>query len=326
VLSEITRRRGDVRLRYQIIGIEPFLSWEQLEALSIDLDISKWELRSEARVIQMPDERPRRTINNIKLDFDQPSASMSKGIRRAYAFMTLGLHAARDKSITDLRLDSHFQIRFLPEKLTAEQIADTQHHFALWITGNGLRELDQFFSKALDKLHFFLTIADYRGARVDSAFGKRLKAMRADTNLASKLDRLKEEFGITAKHRDSIASLSQARNALTHNLGIVSTRYSFGKEALNVTWLGFDILVGDKVINRDFEEFTTEKEEAVALKIVERKKAFLVDTPVELSPFELSEICMTFHMQMDELIQQARGYTKAKGIPELAAPAPAETK
>jgi hypothetical protein len=136
----------------------------------------------------MPDETPIRAIN-VSLDFRQPEELMSKGIRRAYAFMTLGLHAAGDKSITDLRLDSNFQIRFLPEKLTPEQIADTKHHFALWIAGNGLRELDQFCASALDNLHSILVVAEFHGARVDfSAFRQRIKVMRADTNLANKLD------------------------------------------------------------------------------------------------------------------------------------------
>lgn len=259
----------------------------------------------------MLNDKPRKTIN-IKLNFRQPADLMSKGIRRAYAFMTLGLHAAGDKSITDLQLDSNYQLRFLPEKLTLEQIADTQHHFALWITGNGLRELDQFFARALDNLHSTLVVADFYAEHIDlSARRRRLKDMQNDTNLASKLDKLKDQFGITAKHRDSIASLGQARNALTHNLGIVSRRHSFGKDSLDLTWLGFDILIGNKVINRDFEEFRSEKEGDVLHKIVERKKKCLIGKPVELSPLELSEICLTFHIQMDDLIQHALAYTKA---------------
>jgi TIR domain len=44
VLKDITKRQGQVRIEYEIQSVEPFLSAEDLAALTFELDLSKWEL------------------------------------------------------------------------------------------------------------------------------------------------------------------------------------------------------------------------------------------------------------------------------------------
>ena len=44
VLRDIIHRQGEVRIEYELQQLTPFLTAEELSAMSFDLDISKWEL------------------------------------------------------------------------------------------------------------------------------------------------------------------------------------------------------------------------------------------------------------------------------------------
>jgi hypothetical protein len=44
VIREVTKRQGQVRIEYEIIAVDPFLSADDLEALMFELDIGKWEM------------------------------------------------------------------------------------------------------------------------------------------------------------------------------------------------------------------------------------------------------------------------------------------
>lgn len=44
ILRDITKRQGQVRIEYEIQPVEPFLSAEDLEKLTFELDIAKWEM------------------------------------------------------------------------------------------------------------------------------------------------------------------------------------------------------------------------------------------------------------------------------------------
>ena len=44
VIRDVVKRQGQVRVEYELIPVDPFLSAEDLEALLFELDIGKWEL------------------------------------------------------------------------------------------------------------------------------------------------------------------------------------------------------------------------------------------------------------------------------------------
>ncbi len=44
VITDIVNRKGNVRVRYRVIDVDPFLSADDLQALSFDLDIGGWEM------------------------------------------------------------------------------------------------------------------------------------------------------------------------------------------------------------------------------------------------------------------------------------------
>ncbi|WP_140987135.1 hypothetical protein [Asticcacaulis tiandongensis] len=44
LIRDVVSRQGEVRIEYDLIPAEPFLTYEQLDALRFELDIGKWEL------------------------------------------------------------------------------------------------------------------------------------------------------------------------------------------------------------------------------------------------------------------------------------------
>lgn len=44
VIKDVVRRQGQVRVEYELHDLVPFLSWQDLKALSFELDISNWEM------------------------------------------------------------------------------------------------------------------------------------------------------------------------------------------------------------------------------------------------------------------------------------------
>ena len=44
IIREVTKRQGEVRIEYEIISVDPFLSSDDLAAMLFELDIGKWEL------------------------------------------------------------------------------------------------------------------------------------------------------------------------------------------------------------------------------------------------------------------------------------------
>jgi hypothetical protein len=44
IIRDVTRRQGQVRVDYELTPVAPFLSWQDLEQLKFELDISGWEM------------------------------------------------------------------------------------------------------------------------------------------------------------------------------------------------------------------------------------------------------------------------------------------
>lgn len=252
---------------------------------------------------------------SVHIDFKKLLEVAYVGVRRAAGFMTLGLRAATDPSITSLNLVSNFSLRFFPEDPGESVIRETQRHYSEWIIGNGLRELEQYFSAFVDELYLVLCLIDSNQKAV--AFGdisKRSKRFNDDTNLASKLDRIAAEFNVRSSCAEHFSNISRARNVLTHNLGIVSERHQNSPNGFRMTWRSMDMRVGDKVISQPFESFRVEKDEVIALVVVDRERTFPVGTSFTLTSHDLSEICMMFSTQASELVNAAQAQAVASGI------------
>ena len=236
------------------------------------------------------------------------------GVRRASAFMALGLKVAADNEITSVQLDSNFRLQFMPEPLSVKQSAEVRDHFAKWIVANGLRELDQHFAAYADAIYpAFIVVGN--GGKLPPDVDARAKVMSNDTNLGNKLRRLQNEFELKLSYVTHIASLSYARNAITHNLGRVAFRHCNEGMALKLQWRGMDLLVEGKAFSGAFEPFVVEEGGGVAVRFTDRTRTIQLGEVIDLSPHDLSEICLTFQQQAAEVHLGIVGYAKKMGIP-----------
>jgi hypothetical protein len=128
------------------------------------------------------------------------------GVRRAAAFIALGFRTANDETERSVRLEANAQIHFMPDPLTEKQSRDVRSSFAQWIVGNGLRALHQSLAAFIDEIFPALLVMK-AGGIVPADLALKIKPMQQDTNLGSKLQRLKEHIPTSPCHRPKSSSM-----------------------------------------------------------------------------------------------------------------------
>ncbi len=259
----------------------------------------------------------------FQINLDRLAEVANKTIRRASAFMALGLRSADDETIRSANLEANFAYRFLPDELTEEQSADVRKTFKSWILGNGLRELEQGFAIFLDRIYEALVI--FQTKQIPPA-ASRIKRFHADTNLAGKLDRIKDDFDVAASYRDYFETIATARNALSHNLGIIAARHCRDGKSFTLRWRGQDMVAGPHTISGPFEPFMLEEATAIEVRVVERTREFQIGESIEITSHDLSEICLNFQLQTNELIQRLIAFGAEHGVDVLSPPTKPEAK
>src|SRR4051812_48331280 len=194
---------------------------------------------------------------------------MDTGVRRASAFMALGLRSANDESIRSVRLDANFSYLFMADPLTPEVSTEVRGNFGKWVIGNGLRELYQFSGIFLDRLYPVL-VASQSGAVILPDMSKKLRVMEEITSVSGKMKKIADEFDIVVPTSEHLPSISLVRNALTHKLGRVGERQTNEGSSLRVTWLGYDFLLGSQTVSGPFAPVVVEEGGEVKIKSVGR--------------------------------------------------------
>lgn len=162
-------------------------------------------------------------------------------------------------------------------------------HFGQWVIGNALRELTGGFANFLDRIFEALLIIKYHGRRAAPAeLQQQMRTAIEDLKLFGKIERIETNFGVTAKFKSCFPSISLARDALAFNLGKVRDRDCNADKTLRLSWIG--------------------------LKSENREKIFKAGEQIDLSTYELSEICWTFAKQADELVEQMMLSAQFKGL------------
>ncbi|MEA2841021.1 MAG: hypothetical protein QOF41_2351 [Methylobacteriaceae bacterium] len=257
----------------------------------------------------------------VAINFDAISAIMAVGANRASSFMFLGLRSAEDETIRSVRLDGAYTYQFMPEPLSAEQSKEVRGNFLKWIIGNGLRELDQHFVRALDEAYTLYVLINAGSTIRMGDLTEQLRPFTNKTNAGDKLETIANAFGANATLLPHIRSLAAARNALTHNAGMVSPRHAFGGTALKVRWRGLDISVGDQTFGETFEPIFVTAGQEITLAADDREKIFQIGAEIAFSPHELHEICLTYIIQIDEVKLRAVDFARTKGLPVTIIPA-----
>lgn len=257
---------------------------------------------------------------SLTINFDQLRNLSRLGIRRAAAFLSIGLSRTDDFLPASLSLTNHTYIHFLPDPIPEAVARSAVKEFRSWLIGNALRELDLHFNLFLDRIWSTVQLTKLHGQRVSSSHVINNKISN-DTNAANKLATVMAELGVPNYDTSCFRSLSNARNCLAHSAGVVRSRDVNSGNNLVIKWICFEprSTQGEKeiVFAPVFEPFqvpASSEETWLAAKIVEREKAFAIGKSIELSPHELHEICAYYLRISDHALEAFSKFLKARGI------------
>lgn len=267
---------------------------------------------------------PRR--HEVTIDIDRGRELAAIGVRRAAAFMGLGLAATSGEPEYSVSLSGLLSLRFLPDPMSDELALKIRDEFQTWVIGNALREIDLHFNLFLDEVWATIQFAALHGKSVKSDY--KLKSISAETNAANKLERVLEALGQANADVNNLRSLSNFRNCLTHSAGFVQPRHAHSDGQMLVSWRGLDFVLkeGDhqRILNEEHEPVQIGDGGGEVLVIVaERQRTFAVGAQVVLAPQELAEICWFFEQEATFVQVQLVDFLKGAGLPfkEVASPA-----
>jgi hypothetical protein len=178
------------------------------------------------------------TTRQINVDFNALREIAYLGVRRAAAFLSIGLSQTENYVPASLALLEHSNWHFFPEPLAEPAGQAAVKEFRAWLIGNALRELDLHFSLFLDSIGSLEKLSKLHGTRVRS--DHRIKQTSGETNAAKKFETVMRELGEAMPDASMLWSLSNARNCLTHTIGIVTERHAKSDGTLLIRWLGLE--------------------------------------------------------------------------------------
>ncbi len=245
----------------------------------------------------------------VNIDLSKLSDLAQTGVRRAVLFMGLGLNAAHREDFLDYELhkipiapeQTSLPIEFFPSNLPAERVKAFKEKFATWITGCGVRELLEHYALFLDQMHkYALLVLQFREKLDGIDPQKEQERFNRRLGIPDKLVTLHDRFSITPADTESIKQLYNARNCLTHDLGIVTQKRCGPDGCLTLTWRVFEVLAkGQKSgIERPMIDLIgkrTKEDMEIISREVTRERKFAVGEKLVLSQQDLWEICYFFH-------------------------------
>lgn len=263
---------------------------------------------------------------SLTLDLNQTLEIARLGVRRASAFMAVGLTALSEGPPTSATLPSSMRFGFLPDPLPEPLAVTVSDEYRAWLVGNGLRELDQYFGHFADKVWWTICVGELHGKLVDydHVIGGNF---HANTNVSRKVGQIIQRIGGLGIHGECFDGFSRARNSLGHGAGHVRERDTGPDAELKLRWFAPQALLEQDGVEVPFlgESPSAEipnpggAEVSISIKIVERSKSFPVGGPIRLSPFDLSEICFFYNQQAAALIAHLKAWLLDQGIPEPGA-------
>jgi hypothetical protein len=174
----------------------------------------------------------------LMIDPNKVREIAKQGVRRAAAFLGVGLPITENYIPSSLALEQHSLWRFFPEPVPEQLGRDAVREFRSWLVRNALRELDSHFNRFLDEIWMMLAWSKLHGRVVSSAYT--VKQISDETNAAKKLNMVMRELGEAEPDTSMLWSMSNVRNCLTHNFGVVAPRYAKSAGALLIRSTAFE--------------------------------------------------------------------------------------
>lgn len=258
---------------------------------------------------------------DIQIKLEEIVEILKVGIRRAGAFMGLGINAALDPDFKSILLpDSVSNIRLLPDPIPEELIKNIKEEFKLWIEAGGLREICESLEVYLTAIYgcaMLVNVSD--NGRIPAGTKIEIPKAFSRKGLRVKLEMLRENYNVSPSHPEHLASLWNARNCLTHRRGIVGLDDLDDTKFLAIKWLGIDTYFVDPdgtetLLASNFEPFAAINGGEIQIRIAERIRQFSEGDRVIFSGHELSEFCWFSLSQSDGIVTSLAKFMGDKGI------------
>lgn len=244
-----------------------------------------------------------------------------RGVRRAAAFVGLGVNVARDSQFKKYQLSDYSAIRVMPDALDDKSIAHIKEEFEKWVILNGVRELVESFGLFLDKVHTACLLMATHKKQMITEDAEKFGPAFEWKGVEDKLSTLRTRFGVTSDKEKYFGSINQARNCITHRKGKVGTEDLRGEKTFRLIWWGFDIYAetpsGEKhslMPPMPGEGIYLKEGGNIMLHVKDRIIEYKPGDVVALSPNDLGEICCLVHFATDEIVKTAYEYAMKIGI------------
>lgn len=238
------------------------------------------------------------------IDINELKDFAHKGVRRAVIFMGLGLNAAHREDFLDYELskipssigERRFPIEFFPEALPTERVNYFKAEFARWIQDCCLCDLLEHHALFLDKIHLHALVV-YRslGKLTGNDDPEKLHNKHRHEGIPGKHKTLRERFEIDPTYSSIIDQLYEARNALTHDFGVVLPKRCDANGAFVLGWPKFNFIGIGKERGKEIPlahiigERTTE-ESTIALRVEQCERTYKAGERIQIRTEDLEEI------------------------------------
>ncbi len=253
---------------------------------------------------------------HINVDFNALREVAYLGVRRAAAFLSIGLATTEDYVPISFAIEKHSSWRFLREPVPESLAKDAVKEFRSWLIGNALRELDLHFSLFLDQISWYVRLSKLHGKRVRTTHI--IKTISGETNAAKKYDTVMRELGELEPDTSMLRSLSNARNCLAHSNGVVGPRHANADGSLEIRWLGLQarLTEGEKqtILPPVFEPIYVPGGGTIELVVTERERYFSIGEKIDLTPYDLHEICFYYLQLTDQVTTKFAADLASRGI------------
>lgn len=261
------------------------------------------------------------TGETTTIELDQILGIALLGVRRATAFMGLGVNAALREDFKAFQLSNLTRIQLLPSSVPEEELREMKSEFRLWVEACGFRELIETFGAYVDAM--FRVCLLFQGAKEQMPFPafKATNASFHKEGFPRKLDILRERFNVASQSANCLVSINSARNCLAHRRGVVGQADLRGVvEGLRVSWIGPDMFLqkpdgSEQSLNEiPPEGIATLEGGTVSMRFIQRDRVFKLREKIALSTRDLAEICWYFDREARSLILAVAAYAQRLGV------------
>ena len=247
------------------------------------------------------------------------------GVRRAAVFMGLGINAARDSRLREYELAHITGIELVPANVDDKTVDHFKNEFQLWIIESGFRELLERFALFLDSIHHHSLLLATNRKKISPENAEKLHKNFEYKGVGTKLKQLEETFGMSFQHAHYLETLAQARNCLTHRLGVVGEKDCDTDNYFELRWRSFDLLADapdrDEPVNLALpikEPIYFREGATLKVRIVDRVRRFAKGEKLAVSSKDLAEICHFAIIASHDVSTAIVDYAKSIGASEDA--------